>query len=775
MTDTLRVDITYRPLRIGWAVRQGDRAAIRRAVRYSHVLWGGRFNPILIIDRIEEASQIVELFRLDMIWPLGEGEDFTNFARRFPHLITPFSGGTMFSEARNGFARVLDISNTLAHWRRKPEWRANFLEKGPRAYQWEDNDPLSDVFLMQFGAYPDDVGIDYAGMVEEAVKPRLHQLGVQARIPADVLDHPNLASVGRWAIGRNYSVMPGWDIPGFFVGNANEPDDLVCFWNCRACDIPLWFVDPAHRDRYVDALPSVERVLRGMVDPRRPMLGLWSRQQLDDDVGYMFEGMQLSLCVARDGFWAGGAVRPPMMQLGQVSTLGVMGESDGVPRVNFALAEKPFQRGASFGQQHLVASISFIGGLYGDDRHTLEIPYLPELNEFYARTMHFRYDKLRVEPACVGLIIDADDHDTFLNAMPVADLIKQIFMLAGFNCKPSAGGRIVRQLLTQVGGVQGARVFKIPGVRGLLKKFGLQDTFSRDTAKNFIVDKTAEHEHGTFSAHTELVLVSRTPGTYLTPQDAFDFMVDKGLFRMGVDLHCPSCDLSSWVSLDNLQQKTKCELCGNYYDATRQLIVSKWRYRRSGILGAERNAQGAVPVALTLQQLDANLHLALNRAVYSPSLELTPVTGAANAPCEIDLVWLESDSYSMEEGTTIVLAECKDQGPIGREDFRRDVENLRRVADSFSHLRIRVYLLIAKLAAFTADEIAIARTLNPPRGQQRVILLTANELEPYYFFDRLDDRRRRELSCGSLLDLAQATDLLYFSDPPQAVGQVGIR
>lgn len=35
MADTLRVDVCYRPLRIGWAVRQGDSVAIRQAMRYS--------------------------------------------------------------------------------------------------------------------------------------------------------------------------------------------------------------------------------------------------------------------------------------------------------------------------------------------------------------------------------------------------------------------------------------------------------------------------------------------------------------------------------------------------------------------------------------------------------------------------------------------------------------------------------------------------------------------------------------------------------------------
>ena len=74
---------------------------------------------------------------------------------------------------------------------------------------------------------------------------------------------------------------------------------------------------------------------------------------------------------------------------GQISTLGVMGRSPGKPKITFALPDKPFCGDTWFHTQNLVASISFIGGLYGDDVHTLNPPFIPELNEFYARTMHF--------------------------------------------------------------------------------------------------------------------------------------------------------------------------------------------------------------------------------------------------------------------------------------------------------------------------------------------------------------------------------------------------
>ncbi len=766
MADTLRVDVCYRPLRIGWAVGAGDMAAIRQAVKYSHALWGGRFNPILVVDREEEARQLVELFRIDLIWPLGDSQEVKDFPKKFPHLTPPFHGDSIFVKQAHwgSFSHVLDIFNTVAHWQAKPEWKF-FKDQGIRAYQWQQDDPLAEVFLMQLGAYPslDEVGVDYVEMVTQVAAPTVYELAPQSRIPADVMQHPGLAAVGRFGIERHYTVRPGWDMPGFFVGNAADPDDLVCYWNIRACDIPLWFVDPTQIDRYTDLIPDWESTMRRMVEHRHEWdrrLGVWSRQDLDE-ASRPFEGMQLMCCRVQNHFWAGGAVSPPMMHFGQVSTLGVMGASNGAPRVTFALVDKPFDNDLDFSQQHLVASLSFIGGLYGDEHYSFDVPYVPELNEFYARTMHFEYNKVRVEPERVGLVINAADHDAFLTAMPVADLVQQIFAMAGFDSKVSNSGRIVRQLLTQLGGLQGARVFKIPGARQLLKNFGPRDTFSRQVAHDTIIGKTPEHLKGTFAAHTKLFLSSRPINTKLTPPDVFAFMVDKGLFRMGVDLDCPNCGMSSWVALDVLKQQTSCELCGHGYDATRQLIGSTWRFRRSGVLGAERNAQGAIPVALTLQQLGTALGGALRHSMYSPSLDLKPIVAPALPSCEVDFTWFINGHYL--ERAAVILAECKDQGPIKPNEFQRDVDNLRRIADAFPKHRFDTYVLFVKLASFTADEIAMAGTLNEPY-RHRVILLTASELEPYHIFEWLKAEHGIDRHAGSAKALAQMTAKLYFPE-----------
>ena len=73
--DTVRVNIAYRPLRTCWAVKEGDFAAFREAVRTNHALWGGRFDPIVIVDRASEALAIVEASRADIVLPLGAGEE----------------------------------------------------------------------------------------------------------------------------------------------------------------------------------------------------------------------------------------------------------------------------------------------------------------------------------------------------------------------------------------------------------------------------------------------------------------------------------------------------------------------------------------------------------------------------------------------------------------------------------------------------------------------------------------------------------------------------
>jgi hypothetical protein len=764
--DTARVDICYRPLRIGWAIHSGDRDAFRRAVRLSYTLWGGRFNPILVVDREEEACRLIDVFRVDVVFPIGDSDRVKHFPKLFPYLIQPFFNEDIFiGESReHRRAQLLDIHNALVFLRDRPEWRT-IKDNRIRIYSWDAADPLGDIFLLQFGEYPniDEIGIDYRDIFLRASNATEFRIDPTLPITKDASDHPNIAFLSRNNLQRHYSVEIGWDTPGFFLGDATNLDDLISYWNLRAADIPLWFVDKHNLERYKDIIPAWERRLREMVTHRRDFdrqVAVWSALENRDEVRKPFGDLRFVLTPVSADIWNGRNVRPPMMSFNTVSTLGAIGQHNGKPpRISFPLGDKPFCGDTWFHTQHLVASVSFIGGLYGDEQHTLVPPFIPELNEFYARAMHFGYNKLRIESERVGLVIDAADTDTFLHALPVADLMERIFDMAGLRSKVSSGGLIVRQLLSRLGGLQGARAFKIPGVRRLLKTHGPMAAFTKKSALELIGSTDSENPDAKFENHADLFFGHRQLDTLLTPGFVFSYLVEKGLFRIGAELTCPSCRMANWIPLDVLKQEVICELCGDQYDTTPQLVAEKWHYRRSGVLGAERNAQGAVPVALTLQQLDTNLIDVFHTNTYSPSLDLAPKTAVDLPPCEVDFVWMISRRYPRK--TVVILGECKDQGPVKLEDFAKDIENLGRIAGSLPRKRFKTFVLLSKLSPFTADEIHLARNLND-RYRKRVILLTARELEPYHIYERTKLEFKISGYGGTPEEMALATAEMYF-------------
>ena len=728
-------------------------------------MWGGRFNPIIVVDHEEEARRLVDLFRVDILLPIGDSESAKEFPKRFPHLINPLFTDAIFigGAHERKKAQVLDVHNALVHLRDTTKWKA-IRDARVQIFRWQPDDPLADVFLVQFGAYPDpaEIGIDYRDMLMQAADAKEFMLDRSGPIPGEVLNRPSIAFLSRHGLERHHSVHLGWDTPGFFVGDVTNVDDLVSHWNLRASNISLCFVDPNYLDRYVNVIPEWETAMREVVmkrDEWKQHVAAWSRRENIDEALKVFGDLKLMGCPVSTESWNGRNVRPPMMHFGQISTLGVIGRGSGKPKVSFPLNEKPFSGDIWFHMQHLVASVSFIGGLYGDEHHTLVPPYIPELNEFYARTMHFEYNKLRIESARVGLIIDAADVDTFLYALPVAELFEQIFGMAGFASKLSAGGLIARQLIAQMGGLQGTRAFKIPGVRRLLKTHGPTAPFTKKSALDLIASRDPNNPDAKFEDHQYLYGEFHPFKTKLEPATVFSYLVEKGLFRIGAKLTCPSCRMASWTALDVLKQRVVCEMCGGEYDSTRQLVKSEWHYRRSGVLGTEKNAQGAVPVVLTLQQLDTNLGGGLREVMYSPSLDLEPKSGANVPRCEVDFIWVIARSFPRK--SVVILGECKDQGMLKFKEFAQSVENLRRVANALPRKRFKTFVLLAKLCPFTPEEIEIARTLNE-EYRYRAILLTSRELEPYHIFDRTKQEFDIEGYGGTPEDLAQATANIYF-------------
>jgi len=747
-------------------------------------LWGGRFNPIVIVDPVEDAEQIVELFRADVIIPIGASDAVNAFPKRFPHLISPFYGNDLFTGTTQTETRanVLDIHNALATVRDTPEWKV-IQEKGLRLYTWDENDPLSDVFLMHLGAYPDaeDTRADYRELVMRLGEGSEQQIDPHAPVPDEIFEHPSASYLSRHGLQRHYGIHARRDHPGFYLGDAANLEDLVGCWNLRATDASVFFIDRNHLSRYQQLIPAWKKKVKELLAYRRPepasSIAIWARRDTMSvdlnahvaELQAIFGAEPFALCGIDAHLWNGLNLQAPMMILGECAQLGVLTDETGKFKLSFALSDKPFCGDTWFHTQHLVASVSFIGGLFGDDLHTLNPPYIPELNEFYARTIHFQYNKLRIEPESIGLVIDAADSDEFVYALSVADLFERIFRLAGYSARPSSGGLISRQIITQMDGLRGAAVFKIPGVRRLLKTYGPTDPFTQKAAVQLIGSRDPDNPTANFSDFEGLYIEARPHGTKLKPSDVFAYLVEKGLFRMGSLLTCPHCRMASWIALDVLKQRVICEMCGREFNATRQLVTGPCYYRRSGVLGAERNAQGSVPVILVLQQLQINFSHGLRNNMYTTSLDLVPESSTDLPECEVDFVWLVAGDYPKK--TTVILGESKDRGrnrngEDGGTIDLSDVSNLKAVADALPAKRFDTFVLLAKLCSFTPEEIDAAKNIGAPY-HDRAILLTDRELEPWHIYERTKTQFKIDDYAGSAEALAGATAAIYFTRPTE--------
>jgi hypothetical protein len=768
--DASRVSITYRPLRVGWLVHSEDRESLRLAMRMSFCLAGGNYNPIILVDQ-PEAEAIVRLFRVDMLERVGVHPDLAAFAAGFPHLPRPITGPLFDLQQRHSFSscQLLDVLNLERIWEDRPDWDdwADMEKSGLRQPYWNDADPLADVHLAEYGGFPAKAVTkhDYADILTRRV-PHATVVGIEIDpakpLPKELVSAHTLAFLSEHSVSANERSR-GWFFPGIYLGDGSLATDLVNFWNIRAANMPIRFVDHTQVDRFSILAPALAARLRANLKglpAHRRQPGVWATDEaLATSLGdLVMPGGGITLCRVGPSLWSGGAIQVPTMVLGEASALGVEVQS----RVTFSLAERPYAAD-NYSQQHLIASVRIEDPTFGPDkRDTFRLPYLPEHNSAYSRGMLVGHGRLRVEPGRLGLVVQASQTDTSVRAMPVWDLAQLLFKAAGFRASMSNGGLITQQLVNQVGGYDGGRVFKIPGVRRLLRKHTATDSFTKQAALKLIGERDPD-TGASFSDHHQLFIEPRDVASDLTSDMVFSYLVAKGVIRLGWDLSCPRCQLKDWTAINQLRQQHTCGYCGEGFDATRQLVETPMMFRRSGLLGIQKDAQGAIPVALVLQQLANNLSGLTNDAVLMPSIELFDDRPGGSG-CETDLFALFPHGYP--ERPAVLIGECKDRdGQIDADDAAK----LGALSARLEASGLDVYILFAKLGPFSEAEIALAKAINDP-WQHRMILLTNRELEPYHLYERHSDEQGGQLYGGRLQDLALNSEQIYpglRADPPE--------
>jgi hypothetical protein len=383
---------------------------------------------------------------------------------------------------------------------------------------------------------------------------------------------------------------------------------------------------------------------------------------------------------------------------------------------------------------------------------TFHYPNIPALNKFYGREAHFDSSRARVEQEGLGIVIPVAETDLRLRGIAPARLATEIFRLAGITATRSSAGNVALRVIQHMGGLDRCRVFKIKGVRDLLRAFSRSKAFSHTQA-------LARIGPG-FDAHKGLFIEPRDHFDLL-PQDVFLYLVKKNVIRAGVELECAHCQLSAWYSLDDLAATVACTDCGAHFDSGPQLRDDCWRYRVSGVFARTPDSEGAIPVTLALQQAWRYLHMLGMTWTTGMNLTWTEHGNACNA--ETDLVVM---THGVDQAPEFLIGECKTSMEVNAEQ----VDKLQSAAARFTDTGIKVYIMFAKAAtAFTERELELIDARQTPEGN--LILLTPTELEPSTPYGDISAGVIRDRSPLTLAQWAHVSQERYLKTAMQEVVQ----
>jgi hypothetical protein len=759
MNGPIHLRVRYRPIRIGWCIQAGDIEEYRRALRLTHTLWGGRFNPLIPVGDPDLARLLIKAFRVDCLYFISKSTEGSALDTEFAHLLWPGIGDPEIFIDRIGGGRLatfLDVYHPAAHFHESNIKDKVTPTRTGTLVRWDPVDPLADVFLATFGAYPgkDEIGLEYGGLFRGMLGNQEVEIGKDSVVWPDLAAAFTPSTLTAVEL-HSYRQSWGWYDPGLYHGECGDFTDLVNFWNLRACGIDLQFYDPALRPRLSELVDNHLTKLRARpADPRgiTNRISIWNKSRdMKMDVGAF--GADLILPTFSSGILNGLNLNPTVVAFEEKAVLGLISDNTGASAA-FELPPKPFFDGPEFYMQKVVVSVH---PLLRDENAVLQPPFLPLLNEYYGREIHL-YNTVRSEPEGVGIITDLTTHSLSIRALDVRTLVSRIFGAFGISANPSDKGLIGSRLIAQMGSLQDCRVFKIGGVRELIYNHSPSESFTRSCANQTIRNADPVSGVSGFSAYESLFIEPRDFGSRLKAEDAFTYLLKKGVFRAGLKFVCETCQLKSWVHLDDARTINRCEYCGKDFNVMPQLKDRDWEYRRSGLFGRDDHQGGGIPVSLTLLQLQAALgdHF----VAYATGTELEPTT-ARIEKCETDFVLIAEKPA--EKTLQVVIGECKSNKEISSDD----VQKLGLVADALVNGgTCEAFIVFAKTSSFTPEEVDRCKAA---QGQfsSRVILLSGRELEPYYLYEQAVKEFEISPYASSLEQMAEATQGIYFAPRPQ--------
>jgi len=777
---TTTLSTKYRPIKIGFLVRDGSIEDLIKAAGINTLLWGGIYNPIIPISATNTkfSSQLLNLFSADVLFAVSHTNEIDDVIKNNPFLRAPghYSENIFYEDwdTKKNILGYLDSINIVDHY-----WEKDFKNK-PKRYRsncrlvtWDITDSCSNLFSIMFGYFPDSHNLkdDFQNAFIKGLKSK------EVSIENDNSIDGNLA-ISITPINATSLDLNGyggtWRGNGIFVGLDNDFTNLLYFWNLRASGLLLEFLPKNHTERFEKYIKEYIKLLDNIPN-RNPNIEDWitvyyfgGHKEIQQIIKSFQGSKNFSFSHCGEVIWNGLNIKPSSFYFDWQQTLANIDKSYERYNVTISLPEKKFinsSRGRNVNFQQLAVSIDSYSE-FGYPGHTLKPPYIRDLNEFYSREIEFDPWRIRSEQDGIGVIIKAHDESLTLYPISHQKLIEKIFELSGFKAETSQAGLLAKQIIQGMredNPLEACRVFKITGVRKLLAS---RKTYNGNAIKWSEATKIIWDNN--FRKFENLYIESRDHKKLVT-KEVFNYLLKKNIFsprlkikakilRTKKEFRCRNCGLKEKILLDSFKGKWECPFCGYIHFMPSHIAEDfqgqankYWTFVRSGLFAKENNQEGAIPVIVSLLTLARILDS--NKLIYTTSLNIKN-----SKKCEIDFCVLQ---YDRGDKIQIGIAECKSEG---QKINQKDIDNLKAIQDEMEKIKLDCYLVFAKTADnYEEEEITLFKSLKDE--DRKFVVLSNKELEPYHPYWEIDETEKLpEKYALDMMAMYRNSLFLYLND-----------
>lgn len=725
-TTTLTARCNARPTRLAFVLPTPDRDTLFAVIARATSLWGGIYNPVIILDGstrtvhgqqeertsagdyLDSQAAILKAFDPDLLFnfspeplpeQLGEFQHRTNPADR---LDTMSYGSELVSEFVEVWPVLHEFWEQEFKFSAKPPVNVRFSEKAEAEkslllaarFGIYSNDDSYEFLRERFGA----TSFTYDAAFKSAMK------GGEFRTPIGFTSHH--------CFQQRQSIFSH----AYFLMDPENVFDVVDYWNLRAAGMILVALTLAD---YKDFEPLIREFGAAAAYPINERVTnhvtlIKGRSITEDEVKVVADWIR-SLDFLKEFSTMGWVPRFNMNYYGvgneiDVRTIKAFESSPvAVLTDGYGLIEGPtipFMRDEPWGQRW---SMDMSFNTYGQDDSCYRLPWLNVgCDELVRRKigMGLKLDAARVSKHGIVTQHKGKRSSTHLQPITAVDVAQAFLQGKEVDyVSTSSPGLAMERIIEMFGGIRGCDLFRNSAIRDLLEELAAGGTKLASEVRAAVNKTMANHLH------------YARPATKDQKSNAVSALLDRAVeakvFRIGLVFQCARCKRHNWYSVTEFDAGYNCKSCFAR-ETTPRLDTTKWHYSSDGFFRNSNKLDGNITILLTLNFYN---YLFKHRLQYAPSFNYK-LEGESH---EMDFAVVADGDRNDE--TEMIFGESKSGAALNAEERTK----LKTFAE-----KTRSYLCFCTLAEdFSDDDKTFFRELVD--AKIKIILLPRFFLEMEYF------------------------------------------